>query len=125
MSERTLEDYSHNPRIQQQIEDMVKAEERLLAQRKREECECKDGMFPTRPTRRQLLRGVTAAAASTAAVAAMPSLATAAAPPGAAEYPVPEDPTKVLGRALGVDGGYGTRSQFETAVRARWNTPTK
>jgi hypothetical protein len=28
---------------------------------------------------------------------------------------VPEDPTKEPGRLMGVDGGYGSRSQFETA----------
>ncbi len=121
---RTLDDYLDDPRIQQQIADMVSAEERFLAKRESEECECKEGMFPARPTRRQLLRGVTAAAASTAALAAMPRLGRAASA-GAVDYPVPEDPTKVLGRALGVDGGYGSRSQFETTVRTGWKTPTK
>src|SRR5262249_6226056 len=33
------------------------------------------------------------------------------------------DPTKEQGRVMGVDGGYGSRSQFETEVR--WANPTK
>jgi sulfane dehydrogenase subunit SoxC len=38
---------------------------------------------------------------------------------------VPDNPTKVQGRLTGDDGGYGTRSQFETEVRWRFPTPTK
>jgi sulfane dehydrogenase subunit SoxC len=41
----------------------------------------------------------------------------AAAPPGAVLYDVAADPTKEQGRPTGEDGGYGTRSQFETATR--------
>ena len=33
------------------------------------------------------------------------------------------DPTKEQGRMMGVDGGYGSRSQFETEVR--WTYPQK
>ena len=36
---------------------------------------------------------------------------------------MPEDPTKEQGRMMGVDGGYGSRSQFEKEVR--WFAPTK
>lgn len=62
----------------------------------------------------------------------MAALSTAAAPgvaaartPGAIEREVPDDATKVPG--VGVkedDGGYGTRSQFETEVRDRYATKT-
>jgi len=80
-----------------------------------EDCACKQGMFPRKPLSR---RSLLFAAGSVAAVAA-PTRGRAenAAPPGAAHYDVAVDPTRELGRALGVDGGYGTRSQFETAVR--------
>jgi sulfane dehydrogenase subunit SoxC len=46
------------------------------------------------------------------------------APPGAVWRDVPEDPTKVPGTPLGEDGGYGSRSEFETEVRWRYPTPT-
>ena len=55
--------------------------------------------------------------------AMLPRAADAKAPPGAVEYPVQADPTKEQGRMMGVDGGYGSRSQFETEVR--WVNPTK
>ncbi len=45
--------------------------------------------------------------------------------PGAVYYDVPPDPTKVPGRAVAADGGYGTRSQFETEVRVRFPTPNE
>jgi sulfane dehydrogenase subunit SoxC len=76
-------------------------------------------MFPARATSR---RGFLAGAALAAAA---PVAARAEAPPGAVEYDVPEDPTKVQGRLTGADGGYGTRSQFETAVRWRFPTATR
>ncbi len=79
-----------------------------------EDCSCKDGMFP-RTTRRRLLAGVGMAAAAGAALVARG--ARAAAPPRAVEYPIPEDSTKEPGRLTGADGGYGTRSQFETETR--------
>ena len=44
------------------------------------------------------------------------------APPGAVHFDVPADPTKEQGRAVAADGGYGSRSQFETEVR--WRFPT-
>lgn len=124
MSQRTLDDYLDDPRIQRQIADMVEAEDRLLASKAGEECECREGMFPARPSRRQLLRGVTLAAASSAALTTVPRLS-GAATAGANDNPVPDDPTKVLGRALGVDDGYGSRSQFETSARLAWKTPTR
>ncbi len=66
------------------------------------------------------------AAASVAGVAGSSALAQAAdqkAPPGAFHFDVPADPTKEQGRAVAADGGYGSRSQFETEVRWRYPTP--
>jgi sulfane dehydrogenase subunit SoxC len=82
-------------------------------------CPCKDGMFPRRSLSR---RGLLFAAGSTAGMAAtgLPGKALAADPAypaGAPHYDVAADPTREQGRPLGVDGGYGSRSQFETALR--------
>ena len=113
------------------IQGMIKAEQQAIAKRKKEskpeseECECKDGMFPesgsdTLTSRRQFL----AATAGAAALAAG-SVANAAIPAGAMDYPVQDDPTKVQGRPTNDDGGYGSRSQFETEARWRFPTATK
>jgi len=105
-------------------EGLVETERRILAEKQRlEDCDCKSGMFPN-PSRRALLRGA-AAVASAAPAALLAGGARAEAPPGAIEFEVPEDPTKVQGRLTGDDGGYGTRSQFETEVRWRYPTATK
>jgi sulfane dehydrogenase subunit SoxC len=111
-------------RTRRQIEGMIAAENRAIAARraKEEECECKEGMFPT-TGRRGFLAGVVGAGAA-ALAASTASTARADAPPGAIEFPVPEDPTKVQGRLTNDDGGYGSRSQFETAVRWRYPTAT-
>ena len=53
----------------------------------------------------------------------LPRRSDAKAPPGAVEYPVPADSTKEPGRVMGEDGGYGSRSQFESEVR--WVNPTR
>jgi sulfane dehydrogenase subunit SoxC len=91
-----------------------------------EDCACKEGMFPRRVLSR---RGLLFAAGTTAGAAAVAfpgrTLAANGAPPGAALYDVAKDPTRELGRPLGVDGGYGTRSQFETAIRAPAPNPTR
>lgn len=110
------------------IEEMQRAEERAIARRKAEmeDCDCKEGMFPTGgapSSRRRFLAGAAAVAGGTAA-GFVARGAAAAAPPGAVEYPVPSDPTKVQGRPTNADGGYGTRSQFETEVRWRYPTAT-
>ena len=55
--------------------------------------------------------------------AMLPRARDAKAPPGAVEYPVPADSTKEPGRVMGEDGGYGSRSQFESEVR--WVNPTR
>ena len=105
-------------------EGLVEAEQRILAEkRKLEDCACKAGMFPN-PSRRALLRGA-AAVAGAAPVALLGRGPKAEAPAGAIEFEVPEDPTKVQGRLTGDDGGYGTRSQFETEVRWRFPTATQ
>src|SRR5437764_9550103 len=87
-----------------------------------EDCACKEGMFALAATRRQLFAG-TGLVAAVGMTAMLPRAADAKAPPGAIEYPVQADPTKEPGRTMGMDGGYGSRSQFETAVR--WANPTK
>lgn len=87
-----------------------------------EDCECKTGMFSLAATRRQLFHG-TGLVAAVGMTAMLPRNAGAKAPPGAVEYPLQADTTKEQGRMMGVDGGYGSRSQFETAVR--WANPTK
>ena len=84
------------------------------------DCDCKDGMFPRASfaDRRTFLF-----AAGSLAVGAAPALAqTTKAPPGAIQFPVPDDPTKEQGRPVAADGGYGSRSQFETEVRVRFPT---
>ena len=88
----------------------------------REDCDCKEGMFALAGTRRQLFGGAGLMAA-VGMTAMLPRAAEAKAPPGAAEYPVPADPTKEQGRMMGIDGGYGLRSQFESEVR--WFNPTR
>jgi len=100
-------------------EPVSEAQARALAAQ--EDCDCKEGMFALAPSRRQLFgRGLVAAVGMTAL---LPRSGEAKAPPGAVEYPVPADPTKEPGRVMGIDGGYGTRSQFETEVR--WASPTR
>jgi len=86
------------------------------------DCECKKGMFALASTRRELFAG-TGLVAAVGMTAMLPRLADAKAPAGAVEYPMQSDTTKEQGRMMGIDGGYGSRSQFETAVR--WANPTK
>jgi sulfane dehydrogenase subunit SoxC len=91
-----------------------------------EDCECQEGMFPRgRAGRRGFLFG----AGTTASTAVLAGRAMAAeanrAPPGAALYDVAPDPTREQGRPVAGDGGYGTRSQFETEVRQRYPTPNE
>jgi sulfane dehydrogenase subunit SoxC len=108
------------------IDDMIAAEARHLSQRvtEEEDCECKDGMFPSRaPTnRRNFLFAAGSSAGAAAAALLAGSAAAQQAPAGAKLFDVPADPTKEQGRAVAADGGYGTRSQFETEVRVRFPT---
>ena len=87
-----------------------------------EDCECKKGMFVLAPSRRALVGG-TGLVAAAAMTMTWLRASHAKAPPGAMEYPVQTDSTKEPGRMMGVDGGYGSRSQFESEVR--WVNPTK
>lgn len=107
------------------IEAMRAAEQRAIAARAEAAQDRDPGRAPAGrrnpATRRQFLFG---AAALAGASGMLPRLASAA-PPGAIDYPVPDDPTKVQGRLTNDDGGYGTRSQFEDEVRWRFPTATK
>ena len=110
------------------IEEMIAVEARHMAQRQppKAECACKDGMFPARTpaNRRTFLfaAGSTAGAAAAAVLATPGRAADSKTPPGAEYFEVPPDPTKQQGRPVAGDGGYGSRSQFETEVR--WRFPT-
>ncbi|HZB91949.1 MAG TPA: sulfite dehydrogenase [Stellaceae bacterium] len=115
----------YDEKARAQVAALIEGERRLLAQRRQmlEDCDCKEGMFPNPDRRRLLFAG--GALAALAAAAATPATAEPhRAPPGAVWRDVPEDPTKVPGTPIGEDGGYGTRSQFETEVRLRAATPT-
>ena len=106
----------------QMADEMVQAEALHIARRSGRDfdCDCKDGMFPRASfaDRRTFLF-----AAGSLAVGGAPALAqTTKAPPGAIQFPVPDDPTKEQGRPVAADGGYGSRSQFETEVRVRFPT---
>lgn len=90
-----------------------------------EECPCKVGMTPSKFGRRGfLLSAASAVGAGVMSAHAAQAAAEHKAPPGAVWYDVPEDPTKVQGRPLLEDGGYGTRSQFESAVREKAKNAT-
>jgi sulfane dehydrogenase subunit SoxC len=108
-------------------DEMIKAEARLIGHREQElqDCDCKDEMFPSRaPSNRRRFLFAAGSAAGTAATAMLSGRAIAQqAPPGAVHYDVAADPTKVQGRPIAIDRGYGTRSQFETEVRVRFSTP--
>jgi len=115
----------YDEKARRMVEEMTMAEARHIAERKAqtEVCDCKDGMFPRDGVtdRRKFLF----AAGSLAGVVSTVTVAQAQAPkapPGAVLFSVPDDPTKEQGRAVAADGGYGSRSQFETEVR--WRFPT-
>jgi sulfane dehydrogenase subunit SoxC len=118
----------YDAKFQRMADEMVMAEARHIARRTEEsECECKEGMFPRAQVtdRRKFLF---AAGSSLAGVVSAPALAQTAdqkAPPGAFHFGVPDDPTKEQGRAVAADGGYGSRSQFETELRVRYPTPNE
>jgi sulfane dehydrogenase subunit SoxC len=110
------------------IEEMKDAEARHMSERhaQEEECACKGGMFPTRaPANRRAFLFAAGSTAGGAAAAVLGGAARAAepkAPSGAQYFDVPADPTKEQGRPVAGDGGYGSRSQFESEVR--WRYPT-
>ena len=116
----------YDEKARRMVEEMTMAEARHIAERKAQEleCECKDGMFPraAMTDRRKFLF-----AAGSARRRARLDVAQAAAkaPPGAVHFSVPDDPTKEQGRAVAADGGYGSRSQFETEVRCAFRQRTR
>ena len=110
----------YDAKTRRMMKGMAAAENRALAARAEEECECKEGMFPSIGR-----RGFLAAAGAAGAAALVTRGANAAAPPGAMDYPVQKDPTSEQGRLTSADGGYGSRSQFESEVRWRFPTATK
>jgi sulfane dehydrogenase subunit SoxC len=125
----TLPSHARAKRVQKMIDDMVAAEQRRLAQQESSDtdCGCRDGMFPTRvPTSRRAFLFAAGSTTGAAAAAAIGGAALAQqAPPGAQHFDVPADPTKEQGRPVAGDGGYGSRSQFETEVRTRFPTPNE
>jgi len=109
----------YDEKSRRMVEQMILAEQRHIAQRQQEDCDCKDGMFPRAAItdRRKFLF----AAGSLAGVVGSGGFAHAAdnkAPPGAFHFDVPDDPTKEQGRGVAADGGYGSRSEV------RWRYPT-
>src|ERR1700680_4591180 len=118
----------HDEKTRGQIAALVEGERRMLAQRKQQrgDCDCKDGMFPN-PSRRRMLFGAGSALAAAAAGSIGPAAAEdqkRRASAGATWRDVPDEPTKEQGTPISADGGYGTRSQFETEIRLRAGTPT-
>ncbi|WP_370631272.1 sulfite dehydrogenase [Mameliella sp. CS4] len=109
----------YGPAERKMAEGLVALEEQQLALQsaEEEECECKEGMF-NGLSRRRLLSG----SAVMAGMMLTSGRARAEAPPGAVEYSVQPDSTKEQGRLILDDGGYGSRSQFENAIR--WRYPT-
>src|SRR5205807_3709888 len=107
----------HDEKTRRRIEAMVEAEARYLA--KLREAARAPGAPPPRIAGR---RGFLAAAAG---ASLLPKIVHAKAPPGAVERAVPADPTKEQGALTNDDGGYGSRSQFETETRWRFGTPTR
>jgi sulfane dehydrogenase subunit SoxC len=122
----TPRSFAREDRLQKIIDEMVAAEQRQLAQQTSEDldCECREGMFPTRvPSSRRAFLFAAGSSAGAAAAAALSGAALAQqAPAGAQHFGVPADPTKEQGRPVAGDGGYGSRSQFETEVRVRFPT---
>ncbi|GJE34579.1 hypothetical protein LDDCCGHA_4791 [Methylobacterium oxalidis] len=91
-----------------------------------DDCPCREGMNVLhRPDRRRFLFAAGTAAGGAATLGTGVVQAAEKAPAGAQWFDVPTDPTKEQGRAVGADGGYGSRSQFETTVRVRYPTPNE
>ena len=83
----------YDEKSQRMADEMVMAEARHMAQRRRDgdDCACKDGMFPRASASR---RGFLFAAGSAAGVAGSTAALAEKAPPGSVYYDVPADPTK-------------------------------
>ena len=107
---------------------MIDAERALLKEQtaELEACDCRKGMFPNPSRRTMLFAAGSVAGAALAASGKRADAEAAKAPPGAVLRDVPPDPTKIPGAEITADGGYGSRSQFETEIRVITNlTPTK
>lgn len=106
------------------IDAMRAAERRMLEEASGPEaCDCKEGMFPNSGRRRVLLAAGTGLAA--AAAGFLPIAARAHEAPTDGDWTdMPDDPTKVPGRPIGVNDGYGVRSHFETELRGLSETPS-
>jgi len=117
---------AYDEKTRAQAEAMVEAERRALARRRGEleDCDCKTGMFPNPGRRNVLFAAGSALAAGMASFLAPARAAERKAPAGAVSREVPDDTTKAPGTPIAEDGGYGSRSQFETEVRWRFPTPT-
>ncbi len=114
--------FEYGEKTQRRIEQMVEAEERYLQVLRGDAHRGSAERPPPRIESRR--RFLMAAAAAVGTGGLLPKIASAKVPPGAVERAVPPDPTKVQGIPIGADGGYGSRSQFETEVRWRYPTPT-
>jgi len=107
----------YGPAERHMAESLVEIERQILEEPGEDDCDCREGMFPGMTRRGLLASGATIGGAMFAA-----GYARADAPPGALEYDVLSDPTSAPGRTILIDGGYGSRSQFENEVR--WRYPT-
>jgi sulfane dehydrogenase subunit SoxC len=122
------DDSIYDEKTRKQIDAMVEAEQRYLAAQKagyETRRQSESGANPGKVSGRRRFLMNTTALAGAAVAGNLPRMSVAAAPSGAVEFPVPPDPTKVQGRPTGDDGGYGSRSQFESDARWRYPTPTK
>jgi len=101
-----LEGYDEKTKTQ--VEAMIDAERRALAQRGREpeDCSCKTGMFPQLGRRSVLVAAGSALAASLAPLPTPARAAERKAPAGAVWRESPNDPTKVPGTPTAEDGRY-------------------
>jgi sulfane dehydrogenase subunit SoxC len=100
---------------------LIAAEERLLAvERNNPASPYFNQGGPPRAGRRKFMLGSMAAAG---VAGGLPLNALSAVPLGAVEHEVPADASRVQGYPLD-DQSYGSRSQFETEVRARFKTAT-
>jgi len=115
MTRKTKTKDGLDERTLRNMEGMVAAEERVLAERRSEGSNVSASI-----DRRKFLAGA-AAVAGAGAVSMVASEAEAK----YGVYPVQADSTKEQGRETNEDGGYGTRSQFETEGRWRFPTATK
>jgi sulfane dehydrogenase subunit SoxC len=112
------------------IEQMIAAEEHSL-QAQREDPDSPYFLNPDQSStpRRRFMLGAVAALGTGAMQRAAQAAETGAqgkpvAPPGAVLREAPPDASRVPGTAIFEDGGYGSRSQFETEVRALFPNPT-